>query len=41
MVYRSVLENYLNGNWEDLDKHDLLTLVLYFEDKEHVGIQDD
>jgi hypothetical protein len=31
MVKLSVLNNYLNGKWEDLDKNDLLNIVDYFE----------
>jgi hypothetical protein len=28
---RSVLENYINGNFEDLTREDLLSLVQYYE----------
>lgn len=31
MVIRSVLENWINGNFSDLTRNDLLSLVKYFE----------
>ena len=31
MLKQSVLNNYLDGNWEDLDKHDLLQIIDYLE----------
>jgi hypothetical protein len=31
MVKRSVLNNWNNGNFDDIDRHDLIQLALYFE----------
>lgn len=33
MVYKEELENWTNGNISDLDRHSLIRVARYFEDK--------
>lgn len=44
MVYRSELNNWINGNISDLSRESLIRIALYFEtfvDGEYMGIDED